>query len=365
MKQYNDLARRILTEGHAHPDRTNVGRISLYGETLRFKMKDGFPIVTCRNINYEAAFKEMLWFISGSSDIKDLDSKIWDPWAVTDQDVQTFFDQHFKNRPEFLEEFSEEMVLQDLKNTFVGSIGPMYGVAWRNTPAINYVEGVVPDVSESDMASDRLEKLREYFENNKIPSGVSPEQAFQELLNHSYYRSVDQLHALITGLKNNPYGSRHVMTTWIPSWIPFNNIELHQNPMYGRGVLAPCHILVQCHVIPPDEEHTTPRLILQLYQRSADFMVGSAFNIAQYALLLHLLARVTGYEAYEFIYNLGDVHIYKNQIEQVQEQLSREPLELPTLELSGDFSDLFKVTIDQIKVTGYNPHPGIKYPVAV
>lgn len=278
MQQYTDLAKRIIADGHRHPDRTGVGRISLYGETLRFKMADGFPILTTRKVHYEAAFKEMLWFISGDTNIKTLGSKIWDPWATKASDIEAFVERHAATLE--LHEVAIGNAIAGFKNVFEGSIGPMYGFAWRHAPVADIIS-LSPDVSEEDFAPDQIGAIKQGFRPDPSWSEEETRLKYTAYLNEHYYGGVDQLYQLVTGLKNNPYGSRHVMTTWIPSWLPHPKVPMHQNPILLRGVLAPCHILVQCHVIPPDETHTTPRLILQLYQRSADFLVGSVFNIAQ------------------------------------------------------------------------------------
>lgn len=363
MKQYSELAEKILTQGHPHDDRTGVGRISLYGETLKFKMSDGFPMVTTRQINYQAAFKEMLWFISGSSNTEKLGSKIWDSWKLTEEDIADFVNRH----KQLLEELNVNLDLskKDIKDKYLNSIGNMYGTAWRYYPKIATTSDYhfLPKITEEDFASDIYNYIKTAYELHTQTEQESI--SYDEYMTYSYHSRVDQLHNLVQELKNNPYGSRHVITTWVPSWLPAKGIPMKDNIILGRGVLAPCHVLVQCHVIPPTNGNEKPKLILQMYQRSADFMVGSAFNIAQYALLLHLLAKVTGYEPYEFVYNLGDVHIYKNQVEQAKLQLSREPLRLPTIKIADTVTDLFSVKIEDIEIVDYKYHDKITYPVAV
>lgn len=378
MKQTRELLEKILTEGHQHKDRTGVGRISLYGETLRFNMQDGFPLVTTREVKYKSIFKELKWFISGSTNNNNLNEqgvKIWDQWAVKEENIDQFiekYQQFFMN--------SKEEVKEALKADYLGSIGNLYGRAWRFLPG--EFAPIYPDVTIDDFAPDIKQDIldhylinREQMEENTLeqirkvkPDAVlTPELREQIKLNylkHSYYSNIDQLNNLVKGLKKNPYSARHILSGWIPQWIPFEHLSPEENVLLNKGSLAPCHVLIQCHVIPPSDEAELPKLSLQLYQRSADFPVGSVFNIAQYSLLLHLLAKECGYEPYEFIYNLGDVHVYSNQVEQVKEQLLRTPKPLPKLVLSDDITDIFTWTPDQIQIVDYVHDEAINYPVA-
>ncbi|MFW5660539.1 MAG: thymidylate synthase [Oceanicaulis sp.] len=156
---------------------------------------------------------------------------------------------------------------------------------------------------------------------------------------------IDQLAGLIAQIKANPDSRRHVISAWNPADTP-------------SMALPPCHTLFQFKVL-------GGRLHLQLYQRSADMFLGVPFNIASYALLLAMVAKVTGYEPGDFVHTFGDAHIYSNHVDQVKEQLSREPRALPKLHLNPEVSDLFAFEYEDIRVDGYEPHPAIKAPVAV
>lgn len=378
MKQTLELLNKILTEGHQHKDRTGVGRISLYGETLRFNMKEGFPLVTTREVKYRSIFKELQWFISGATDNRLLNQqgvKIWDQWAVKEENIDEFIEKYkrfFANNP--------EEVREALSSDYLGSIGNLYGRAWRYLPG-SFVP-IYPDVTIDDFAPDNQQSVSEHYiinrdqmEENTLqqlkqmnPDAViTPElreQIKTNYLKHSYYNNIDQLNNLVKGLKKNPYSARHVLSGWIPDWIPFEDLSPEENVLLNKGALAPCHVLIQCHVIPPKDESDRPKLSLQLYQRSADFPVGSVFNIAQYALLLHLLAKECNYEPHELIYNLGDVHIYSNQVELVKEQLQRKPKPLPTLVIADDFTNIFSFKPEQVEIRGYIFDEPINYPVA-
>lgn len=364
MRSYLDLVNKILQEGHQHPDRTGVGRISIYGETLRFKMADGFPIVTTRHIPFKTLVKELLWFISGSSDTRVLHKQnvhIWDQWAVSQEHIDAFMEKYkdiFQGDAIYAKPGLEEML--------TGSIGPLYGPAWRNAPTAK-TNPLLPPVKEEDVASDKLKHTRELFKEMVHDESIPEEchqEAWSDFLSQFARSHIDQLQNLITGLKKDPYGSRHVVSAWIPDWLPVPGNTPQENVLMISGALAPCHAFFQCHVMPPkcDEK---PKLILELYQRSADVLVGVPFNIAQYSVLLHLLAKVCDYEPYEFIHHLGDCHVYSDQVETyTSTHQAREPMPLPVLELDPSITDIYEVTADQIELKGYQYHPIIKYPVA-
>jgi len=185
-----------------------------------------------------------------------------------------------------------------------GDLGPVYGHQWRN------------------------------FGATKKPDGT--------------YNSdgVDQIKLLVEQLKKNPASRRHLITGW--------------NPLEADKVaLPPCHTLYQFHV------STDNRLSCQLYQRSADLFLGVPFNIASYSLLTHMIAQVTGLKPGHFVHTFGDAHIYSNHLEQVDLQCSREPRPLPRLILNPEIKDLFAFKYEDITIEGYDPHPGIKAPVAI
>jgi len=184
-----------------------------------------------------------------------------------------------------------------------GELGPIYGHQWRNYGASKKLDG-------------------------------------------SYNQDgVDQIVEVIEQIKNNPNSRRLIVSGW--------------NPAEATQVaLPPCHTLFQFFV-------ADGKLSCQLYQRSADLFLGVPFNIASYSLLTHMIAQVCDLEVGEFIWTGGDCHLYQNHIEQVNEQLSREAYELPTLWLNPDIKDIFDFTFDDIRVENYKSHPAIKAPVAV
>lgn len=185
-----------------------------------------------------------------------------------------------------------------------GDLGPIYGHQWRNFGATENADGT--------------------FQND----------------------GVDQISALIDEIRRNPASRRLIVTGWNPAEA-------------NRVALPPCHTLFQFHV------SGNGRLSCQLYQRSADLFLGVPFNIASYALLTHMIAQVCGLGVGDFVHTFGDAHIYKNHFEQVKLQLSREPRALPTLRLNPDVKDLFAFRFEDVAIDGYDPHPGIKAPVAI
>jgi thymidylate synthase len=159
-------------------------------------------------------------------------------------------------------------------------------------------------------------------------------------------KHVDQLQALINGLKKDPYGRRHIITAWNPG-----ELDLM--------ALPPCHMMAQFYV------SKDKKLSCQMYQRSADMFLGVPFNIASYALFTHMIAHACGLGVGELVIVLGDAHIYENHVEQVKEQLTRKPLSLPVLKLNQDIEDVTEFKMEDIELEGYTSHEAIKAPMAV
>jgi len=273
MKIYLDLLQDVLENGVDKPNRTGIDQRTVFGRQMRFNMADGFPAVTTKKLAFNAVKAELLWFLSGSSDVKDLQKlgcHIWDANAQAD---------YWKP-----------------KARFDGDLGRVYGVQWRSWNA---------------------------------PDG----------------RTIDQIKEVIEKIKTNPGDRRLLVSAWNPG-------ELDQM------ALPPCHVFFQFFV-------SEGRLSLQMYQRSCDMFLGVPFNIASYALLLHMVAQVANLKPGEFIHILGDTHIYHNHFNQVKEQLKRTPYPLPTLSLNPQVKDIDEFGMDDIQLRNYQHHPALKAEMAV
>lgn len=156
---------------------------------------------------------------------------------------------------------------------------------------------------------------------------------------------VDQITKLVEGIRKNPYSRRHIVSAW--------NVAV-----VDQMALPPCHCLFQFFV-------AEGKLSCQLYQRSADLFLGVPFNIASYALLTMMVAQVCDLQPGEFVHTFGDLHLYKNHLDQAKEQLSREPRPLPVMKLNPEVKDLFAFRYEDFTLEGYDPHPAIKAPIAV
>ena len=179
---------------------------------------------------------------------------------------------------------------------------------------------------------------------------------------------IDQIKEIIHTLRHNPNSRRMLVSAWNPSVLPNTSVSFSENVANGKAALPPCHAFFQFYVSPPapnGRENAKPRLSLQLYQRSADIFLGVPFNIASYALLTMMMAHVCGYEPGDFIDTFGDAHIYKNHMEQVALQLSRDSRPLPTMHLNPKITDIFEFTFEDFKLINYDPHPAIRAAVAV
>ena len=169
---------------------------------------------------------------------------------------------------------------------------------------------------------------------------------------------IDQIKEVINTIKTNPDSRRMLISAWNPSVMPDTNKSFAENVANNKVALPPCHAFFQFYV-------AGGKLSCQLYQRSADVFLGVPFNIASYALLTLMVAQVCGYEAGDFIHSFGDVHIYSNHFEQINEQLTRLPKKLPVMQLNPEIKNIFDFTYDDFELLNYDPHPLIKGKVAI
>ena len=264
MKPYLDLLNRILNEGVHKDDRTGTGTLSVFGHQMRFNLEEGFPLLTTKKLHLKSIIYELLWFLSGDTNVHYLQEhgvRIWNEWADDN-----------------------------------GDLGHIYGYQWRSWP--NYEGGFIDQISEA-----------------------------------------------VDTIKHNPDSRRIIVCAW-------NVADL------DRMNLPPCHLLFQFYV-------ANGRLSLQMYQRSADTFLGVPFNIASYALLLQMMAQVTGLRAGDFVHTMGDAHIYTNHLEQVKLQLTRTPRPLPHMRLNPDVKNIFDFRYEDFELTDYDPWPHIAGQVSV
>lgn len=264
MKQYLDLVKHVLENGHLKQDRTGTGTLSVFGYQMRFNLQEGFPLVTTKKLHTKSIIHELLWFLAGDTNIKYLNDNgvhIWKEWA-------------------------------DEK----GNLGPVYGHQWRSWESIH--------------------------------GGC-----------------FDQIREVVRQIKENPDSRRLIVSAW-------NVGEL------DAMALPPCHMMFQFYVC-------DGKLSCQLYQRSADIGLGVPFNIASYALLIHMVAQQCNLKVGEFVWTGGDCHIYTNHIDQLKIQIEREPFKLPKLIIKNKPASIFNYNFEDFEIVNYNSHPHIKMDVAV
>jgi thymidylate synthase len=305
MRQYLDYLRHIKDNGTKKTDRTGTGTLSVFGYQMRFDLAAGFPLVTTKKTALRSIIYELLWFLKGDANLRYLAENkvpIWDEWPY---------------------------------KAYLKKIGQ----AVPNTKSEEWKTGITTFV----------EKVRTDEAFAKEHGDLGPIYGYQ-------WRSwptpdggrIDQITQVIDQIKKNPDSRRLIVSAW-------NVANIEQMAIAG---LPPCHALFQFYV-------ADGKLSCQLYQRSCDSFLGVPFNIASYALLTQMIAHVTGLEVGEFIWTGGDCHIYANHIDQVAEQLAREPRTLPKMLIKRKVDSIFDLTYEDFELAGYDPLPGIKAPIAV
>jgi len=287
---YLNALKEILTNGEDRPDRTGIGTKSVFGLQMRFDLTEGFPAVTTKKLAWRAVVSELLWFIEGSGDEYRLREILHG-------------DRYIDKKTIWTDNATADYWVKKRLQRHPGDLGRIYGVQWRRwrKPLVRI---------------------------NKVI-----------LQNH------DQLLELISGIKEDPYSRRHIISAWNPG-----ELDLM--------ALPPCHIMAQFYV-------NNGKLSCQMYQRSMDVPLGGPFNIASYALFTHMIAQVCNLSVGELIICVGDAHIYNNQIEQVKEQLTRKSFPMPTLKLNSEISVITDFGMEDIELVDYESHSAIAMPMAV
>ena len=348
-KAYTDLLQDILDNGSTKGDRTGTGTLSVFGRQIRHSMKDGFPLLTTKKMPFKTITTELIWFLQGDTNIKylvDNNCHIWDGDAY-----KNFLNQRDGklSRPPSQEEFINKIKTDDEFAKKWGELGKIYGSQWRSWGK---------DFKQVP---------------NENGDGIYDITT----------TGIDQIQNLINDLKTNPDSRRLMVNAW-------NVGELDQM------VLPPCHYGFQVYtrelsleerarltINTPEyrnyseqqwkeyiETTSVPKRAISLMwnQRSCDFPLGIPFNVASYGLLLEIIAKEVNMVPDELIGNLGDCHIYLNQIDGVKEQLTREPFELPTLSMDyreGEYDKELKGFVpDDFVLFNYQSHPSIKIPLS-
>jgi thymidylate synthase len=303
MIQYLDLLRHVLERGKFKGDRTGTGTFSVFGAQIRCPLRESFPLLTTKKVHLRSIIHELLWFLSGDSDTRYLE----------------------ENKVTIWNEWADE--------TYTKNLGPVYGKQWRHWTGH----------SEKQVDPDLNQRLFDLGEIKKPFGRREP--------HHDH--GIDQIKQVIDQIKKNPDSRRLIVSAW-------NVADIE------RMALAPCHCLFQFYV-------SEGELSCQLYQRSADIFLGVPFNIASYALLTLMIAQVCGLKPGEFVHTFGDLHLYANHVEQAKLQLTREPRPLPQMKLNPavkhidafECEDFDGLKCKDFQLVGYDPHPGIKAPIAV
>ena len=330
MGPYDDALRLILEKGARKKNRTGTDSLSVFGVQTRYDISEYFPILTGRKVWPKAIFAELLWIISGSTNNNDLEalgSKIWSPWVDLEFEKKHGYEQ--------------------------GSFGPTYAFQLRHFGAsykevceqkniINKLEKEYKTAYEKDMETEPWNTPS--WDHTCVPNYIALHDRLHWAKQYLKKMGFDQLEYMVNTLKNDPNSRRNLFSLWNPAQM-------------DKMRLPPCHYTFQVFV-------NDGKLSGMLTQRSGDVPIGSPANIQFYSALIYMLAQQTGLKPCEFVYSIGDAHIYVDQIEAVEQYLARHKPDSPKLVLKK-VPSIFEYTMDCFEVIDYNPLESIKIPVAV
>ena len=309
MKVYLDLLNKVMEEGVDKSDRTGVGTRSIFGAQIRMNLGEGFPLLTTKKVFLKGIIHELLWFLTGSTNIRPLvlnGVNIWNEWPfqawLEDNNLVSKHQRYSDGWKDEMKKFIQRIKEDEQFAAKYGELGPVYGKQW--------VKWKAADGSE-----------------------------------------INQIQNAVDLIRNDPTSRRIMVSAWNVGEIMELVTNHHHSP-------PACHSLFQFIVI-------NGKLSCGLYQRTADMFLGVPFNIASYSLLTMMMAQVTGLKPGEFVHSFGDTHIYSNHFDQVREQLQRKPGELPTMTLNSKIKNIFDFKYEDFKLENYEPKPAIKAPIAV
>jgi thymidylate synthase len=333
MKSYLDICRQVINDGYHTSNRTGIDSLAIPSATFTHDMSEGFPLLTTKKMPYGMVASELEFFIKGITDkkwLQDRNNSIWDEWCNPQKVSYIGVD------PRSREIILNEMSLDYLTNQAIIDIGER----------IDSLE-----LNRED--SSRLRTLSDSRRDAMGERDLGPVYGFEWRHFGAEYQGcsvdysgegIDQLANVVEKLKSNPTDRRMLTTAWNPLDLPFQ-------------ALPPCHYDFKINVL-------GGKLHLNWSQRSVDVPLGLPFNIASYATLLHLLAKEAGFEEGQLTGQLDNTHIYLNELEGIQKQLSREPRSLPKID-TPNFTSLFDWNYRDTQIRDYHPHPGIKFDIAV
>lgn len=309
MQQYLDLMKHILENGADKADRTGTGTKSIFGYQMRFDLSKGFPLLTTKKMYLRSIIHELLWFLTGDTNIRYLALRnvhIWDEWPfqgyLKKNNLEKDFPMYSEEWKEKKKWFIQQIIDDENFAKKYGDLGPVYGKQWIRWNGNNGEE-------------------------------------------------INQIQNVVDMLKKNPNDRRMIVAGW--------NVADIQALIKGKTSAPPlCHTMFQFYV-------ADNKLSCQLYQRSADVFLGVPFNIASYSLLTMMIAQVTGLKLGDFVHTFGDAHLYNNHMEQTELQLSRQPRSLPKMIINPNVKDIFKFKFEDFELKDYDPHPRIRAQIAV
>lgn len=297
--QYLDLLKEALEKGVKQVDRgTGATTYSIFGRQIRFDLSQGFPLLTTKKVYWKGVLYELFWFLTGQSNIR----------YLVQNDVHIWDDYPYKIYAKKIDQkivppLTKDQFIEKIKNEeefakMHGELPRIYGELWRRWPT---KDG----------------------------------------------RKIDQVKWVLNEIKEDPNCHNAIVNSWNPEYL----YKMAKPEEASRFPI--CHNMYQLSV-------REGKLSLQLYQRSCDLFLGVPFNIASYALLTHIFAKLSGYEPGEFIHTFGDAHIYGDHLEQVKEQIQRTPKPFPSLKILPESTSLENIKPEHIVLEGYDPHPMIK-----